>query len=52
MFLNNITDPSFKLAGGSDARAAVLKERSVNDGLGLNGPPNLEECMWLVGDWC
>ena len=28
-------------------RAAVLKERSVNDGLGLNGPPNWKsECGW------
>ena len=29
-------------------RAAVLKERSVNDSLGLNGPPNLEEWLLLV----
>ena len=41
-----------KLAGSSVVRAAVLKERSVNDGLGLNGPPNLEEWVWLVSDWC
>lgn len=30
-------------------RAAGLRERSVNGGLDLNGPPNLEEWMWLVG---
>ena len=28
--------------------AAVLKERSLNDSLGLNGPPSLEKWMWMV----
>ena len=32
-----------KLAGSCDMRATVLKERSVNDSLGLNRLPNLEE---------
>ena len=42
------SDFIFQLAGSSNVCAAVLKERLVNDSLGLNGPPNLGEWMWLV----
>ena len=46
------SDFIFKLASSSDVHEAVLKERSVNDSLGLNGLPHLGEWMWLVSGWC